>query len=69
MLCTCPDTFAPSYSAEAIQIPPSAPNHIPTPVAIETSGVLGPASKVFIRELGYTGRTRLLEIQTFPTFC
>ena len=63
------DTFAPSYAvlplveagtvaAQAAERKLSkylhlATNHIFTPVAIETSGVLGPESKNFVRELGH----------------
>ena len=65
---TCPDTFAPSYSSnatsEARLVAASAEErkeakysnlgalHCFTPVAIETSGVFGPKSLLFVRELG-----------------
>ena len=64
-----PDTFAPSYSAlpstEAGMVAGEAEerkwtkycrlatNHIFTPVAIETIGVIGPMSRKFIHELGH----------------
>ena len=66
---TSPNTFAPSYSGIAstgagmvaaqaeerkrIKYLHLAMNHIFTPVAIETSGVIGPGSKRFIHELGH----------------
>ena len=65
---TCPDTFAPSYSAsatsEAGAVATQAEErkeakyvhlnsvHTFTPVAIETSGVFGPKTMRFVRELG-----------------
>jgi len=65
---TCPDTFAPSYissaASEAGLVAASAEErkeakyiglgslHSFTPVAIETSGVFGPKSLLFVRELG-----------------
>ena len=65
---TCPDTFAPSYSAlatiEAGAVAAKAevgkcqiyshldPNHLFEPVAIETSGAFGPSTRVFLEELG-----------------
>ena len=65
---TCPDTFAPSFSvlasseaglvaAQAEEKKRSkylhlASDHSFTPVAIETSGVIGPQSLVFLHELG-----------------
>ena len=65
----CPDTFASSYaalaSAEAGTVAAQAKerkrskylhlatNIIFTPVAIETSSVFGPESKIFVRELGH----------------
>ena len=65
---TCPDTFAPSYnglaSSEAGLVAAQAeerkrskylhlsPVHLFLPVAIETSGVVGPQSKMFLKELG-----------------
>ena len=61
---TCPDTFAPSYSAlatiEAGAVAAKAeaskcqiyshldPNHLFEPVAIETSGTFGPSTRVFL---------------------
>ena len=64
---TCPDTFAPSYSAlatieaEAVAAKAEAgkcqiyshldPNHLFEPVAIETSGAFGPSTRVFLEEL------------------
>ena len=64
---TCPDTFAPSYSSNATSeagfVAASAEEreakysslgalHCFTPVAIETSGVFGPKSLLFVHELG-----------------
>ena len=62
---TCPDTFAPSYIAhatsEAGAVAAQAEQkkcekycHLDTfvPVAIETSGAIGPTTRVFLRELG-----------------
>ena len=65
---TCPDTFAPSYSAlatiEAGAVAAKAeagkcqiyshldPNHLFEPVAIETSGAFRPSTRVFLEELG-----------------
>ena len=65
---TCPDTFAPSYGMSATSEPGAVAalaevrkeakytslcsTHVFTPVAIETSGVFGPKSLSFIRELG-----------------
>ena len=65
---TCPDTFAPSYVAsannEAGAVAALAEerkktkyahldsSHTFTPVAIETSGVIGPQSMIFVRDLG-----------------
>ena len=65
---TCPDTFAPSYSAlatiEAGAVAAKAeagkcqiyshldPNYLFEPVAIETSGAFGPSTRVFLEELG-----------------
>ena len=64
----CPDTFAPSYSSNATSeaglVAASAEErkeakysnlgalHCFTPVAIETSGVFGPKSLLFVCELG-----------------
>ena len=65
---TCPDTFAPSYTAsatsEAGAVAAQAEEkkcdkycnlvtgHIFVPVAIETSGAFGPRTKGFLTELG-----------------
>ena len=65
---TCPDTFAPSYRAQATLGPGEVaalaearkeqkyaslpPNHSFTPVAIETMGTFGPRSLAFVKELG-----------------
>ncbi len=65
---TCPDTFAPSYSGNATRgaglVAAAAEErkeakymglsslHCFTPVAIETSGVFGPKSLLFVSELG-----------------
>ena len=65
---TCPDTFAPSYSTLAsseaglvaaqaeerkqVKYLHLAPDHFFAPVAIETSGVVGSLSMVFLKELG-----------------
>ena len=65
---TCPDTFVPSYEMSATseagavavlaevrkeaKYTSLCSTHIFTPVAIETSGVFGPKSLSFIRELG-----------------
>ena len=65
---TCPDTFAPSYSGQATiaagEVAAHAEErkctkyaglqvtHLFVPVAIETSGVIGPHSLVFLKELG-----------------
>ena len=65
---TCPDTYAPSYSpnatSEAGAVATQAeerkeakyahlnPVHSFSPVAIETSGVFGPKTMQFVRELG-----------------
>ena len=65
---TCPDTFAPSYissaTSEAGAVAALAeerkkniyahldPSHSFTPVAIETSGVVGPQSLAFLKDLG-----------------
>ena len=66
---TCPDTYAPSYSAlatrEAGAVAAQAEvnkcakyshldsGHEFVPVAIETSGVLGPLTRTFLKELGH----------------
>ena len=66
---TCPDTFAPSYTllatSEAGAVAAQAeekkcdkychlnPSHCFVPVAIETSGAMGPSARVFFRELGH----------------
>ena len=65
---TCPDTFAPSYissaSSEAGAVAALAeerkkniyahldPSHSFTPVAVEISGVVGPQSLAFLKDLG-----------------
>ncbi len=65
---TCPDTFAPSYTlsatSEAGLVAAGAEErkeakytslgslHCFTPLAIETTGVLGPKSMTFVKELG-----------------
>ena len=65
---TCPDTFAPSYissaTSEAGAVAALAeerkkniyahldPSHSFTPVAVETSGVVGPQSLAFLKDLG-----------------
>ena len=65
---TCPDTFAPSYVASATNEAGAVAalaeerkktkyahldsSHTFTPVAIETSGVIGPQSMIFVRDLG-----------------
>lgn len=66
---TCPDTFAPSYqasaalkagavAAQAEQAKKTKYAHLDTshyfvPVAVETSGVLGPEALLFLQELGH----------------
>lgn len=76
---TCPDTYALSYRGQATsgagevaaraedrkqaKYTHLAPSQSFTPVAIETSGVIGPRSLAFLRELGtrirqYTGEAR-----------
>ena len=66
---TCSDTFAPSYLANAasgaglvaeaaesrkiIKYSNLARTHHFVPVAIETTGVFGPATKAFVKELGH----------------
>ena len=66
---TCPDTFAPSYSAIAAQqvgaVAQQAEDrkmqkykhldscHFFTPVAIETTGVFGPRTTEFLKELSH----------------
>ena len=63
---TCPDTFAPSYISSATSQAGAVAalaeerkrskylllNHLVVPVAIEMSGVIGPLSMAFLRELG-----------------
>ena len=65
---TCPDTFAPSYTAWATSEPGAVaalaeekkrdkyahldPSHSFTPVAVETSGAIGPKSLAFLKDLG-----------------
>ena len=65
---TCPDTFASSYSSSATREAGAVaalaeerktakyahlnPTHAFTPVAIETSGVFGPQTMAFLKELG-----------------
>ena len=65
---TCPDTYAPSYRvqatsgegkvAELAEVKKDqkysllGATYLFTPVAIETSGAIGPRSRVFLRELG-----------------
>ena len=55
---TCPDTFAPSYTGQAVgevAAQASVPNtlhHIFVPVATETAEVIGPQSLKFLKELG-----------------
>ena len=65
---TCPDTFAPSYTAWATSEPGAVaalaeekkrdkyahldPSHSFTPVAVETSGAIGPQSLAFLKDLG-----------------
>ena len=65
---TCSDTFAPSYVEDAARGPGIVAaaaesrkktkysnllsSHVFTPVAIETSGVFGPETEAFIKELG-----------------
>ena len=67
---TCPDTFAPCYVSQATTAAGEVATHaeerkcskyssLPVthdfiPVAIETSGVMGPQSLHFLRELGKT---------------
>ena len=66
---TCPATFATSYTAlatrevgavaaqaeekKATKYSHLVFNHIFTPVAIETSGAMGPETRVFLKELGH----------------
>ena len=64
---TCSDTFAPSYIARSgaglvaaevegrkrVRYSNLAQTHHFVPIAIETSGVFGPATAVFIKELGH----------------
>ena len=65
---TCPDTFAPSYTAWATSEPGAVaalaeekkrdkyahldPSHSFTPVAVETSGAIGPQLLAFLKDLG-----------------
>ena len=69
---TCPDTFAPSYRANATQEPGKVaeaaedrkcgkyrdlpPGHFFSPIAIETLGAIGPKSLTLLKEIG--GRIR-----------
>ena len=64
---TCPDTFAPSYQADATREAGAvaaaaeerkktkyanlSPSHLFMPVAIETTGVLGPETALFLKDL------------------
>ena len=68
MWCNLPDTYAPSYLTSAISKAGAvaalaeerkrakycslAPNHLFTPVAIETSGAFGTQTLSFVKELG-----------------
>ena len=61
---TCPNTFAPSYISSATSEAGAVeeqkkniyahldPSHSFTPVAVETSGVVGPQSLAFLKDLG-----------------
>ena len=66
---TCPDTFAPSYSSiatreaaavaamaeerKAVKYVSLSSTYTFTPVAIETSGVFGPRTATFLKDLGH----------------
>ena len=78
---TCPDTFAPSYSTIAAQqvgaVAQQAEDkkmqkykhldscHFFTPVAIETTGVFGPRTNDFLKELGHRLRQVSGEANSF----
>ncbi|KAL5488580.1 hypothetical protein EMCRGX_G017546 [Ephydatia muelleri] len=78
---TCPDTYAPSYSTIAAQQAGAvgqqaedkkaqkykhlSSHHFFTPVAIETSGVYGPRTADFLKELGYRLRQVSGEASSF----
>ena len=78
--CKCPDTFAPSYSTIAAQqvgaVAQQAEDrkvqkykhldscHFFTPVAIETTGVFGPRTTEFLKELGH--RLRQVSVKLTP---
>ena len=65
---TCQDTFAPSYSAHTtreagavaalaeerrvVKYVNLTPEHLFSPIAVETMGVLGPHTKMLLRDLG-----------------
>ena len=76
---TCPDTFAPSHSSlacvEACAVAAQADvkkyskychldsRYTFVPVAIETSGAMGPRSTEFLKELGYRLRQAIGEVK------
>ena len=78
---TCPDTYAPSYSTIAAQQAGAvgqqaedkkaqkykhlSSHHFFTPVAIETSGVYGPRTADFLKELGHRLRQVSGEASSF----
>ncbi|KAL5502512.1 hypothetical protein EMCRGX_G009303 [Ephydatia muelleri] len=78
---TCPDTYAPSYSTIATQQAGAvgqqaedkkaqkykhlSSHHFFTPVAIETSGVYGPRTADFLKELGHRLRQVSGEASSF----
>eukprot|EP00731_Ephydatia_muelleri_P014934 Em0008g654a len=78
---TCPDTYAPSYSTIAAQQAGAvgqqaedkkaqkykhlSSHHFFTPVAIETSGVYGPRTAGFLKELGHRLRQVSAEASSF----
>ena len=77
---TCPDTFAPSYSTIAAQqvgaVAQQAEDkiqkykhldscHFFTPVVIETTGVFGPRTTEFLKELGHRLRRVSGEANSF----
>ena len=78
---TCPDTFAPSYAAlatnEAGAVVSQAEvrkcdkychllsSHTFEPVAIETSGAIGPRTRVFLKELGHRLRQVTGEVKCY----